>query len=405
MKNLPLILLLLILTMMSCRKDDETVKIAIPATYTFERDGTSTVSFDGQTTRINMATELINAMKDFMITEAELLEMYRNETATGEDANPFADADLNASTKSIKSKTAASADYFASNTVEAATIKADFETWIGESVSAVAPRANDLAAPGEAGQIADGTSARYINGKGLELNQAVNKGLIGALMLDQMVNNYLSTSVLDAGENRTNNDEGTVEEGEVYTTMEHKWDEAYGYLFGTVADPANPLVDYGSDSFFGKYLSRVEDDSDFAGIANDVYEAFKLGRAAIVAGDYEVRDEQAKILRDKLSQVVGVRAVYYLQSGKNALPTDGSNNYGGAFHDLSEGFGFVYSLRFVRNGDSDTPVFTRTEVDGFIDQIYNTPTNGFWDVTPASLDAVSEAIATKFDFTVAQAAN
>lgn len=405
MKNLPLILFLSILIIMSCRKDDETIDIDNPETYVFERDGASTVSFGGQTTRINMATELINAMKDFTVTEERLLEMYRNETATGEDADPFADADLNASTKSIKSKTAASADYFASNTTEGAAIKADFETWIGESVSAVAPRVNDLAASGEAGQIADGTSARYINGKGLELNQAVNKGLIGALMLDQMVNNYLSTNVLDAGENRTNNDEGTVEEGKSYTTMEHKWDEAYGYLFGLVEDTANPLDTYAGDSFFGKYLSRLEGDSDFAGIADDVYQAFKLGRAAIVAGDYEVRDEQAKILLDKLSQVVGVRAVYYLQSGKNALPTDGSDNYGGAFHDLSEGFGFVYSLRFVRSGDSDTPVFTRAEVDGFIDQIYNTPTNGFWDVTPATLDAVSEAIAAKFDFTVAQAAD
>jgi len=403
MKNLVSVLLLSILTIFSSCKDDETISIDNPATYTFERDGTSTISFEGQTTRVKMATELINAMTDFATTEAELLEMYRNQTATGEDVNPYTDADLNISTKSIKSKVAASVDYFGSNTAESALIKADFETWIGAQANEVSPNAAELATPGIAGQIADGSSVRYVSAKGLEYNQAVNKALIGGLMLDQMVNNYLSTSILDAGENRANNDATILVEGKNYTDMEHKWDEAYGYLFALVEDVANPLETYSNDSFFGKYLSRVEGDSDFAGIADDIYQAFKLGRAAIVTGDYDVRNEQAAILRNKLSQMIGIRAVYYLQAGKNALPTDG-NDYGSAFHDLSEGFGFVYSLRFVRSGDSNAPVFTRAEVDGFLDQIYNIPANGFWEVTPETLDAVSAAIAAKFDFTVAQAA-
>lgn len=397
------------LLIMSCGDDDDAQpSIDEPATYTFERAGTSTVSFDGQTTRIMMADELINAMKDFdNATVTSLTEMYANEKADGSDADPFSDASLNSSTKSVRSKVAASKDFFSSNTAEAAEIKADFQTWIEGQVNAVFPKESDIATPGVPGQIADGSSARYINGNGLEFNQMVNKGLIGALMADQTLNNYLSPAVLDEADNREKNDAGTNADGKDYTTMEHKWDEAYGYLYGTAADKTNPNATLGADdAFLNKYIGRVRNDDDFASIGDDIYNAFKRGRAAIVAGEYEVRDEQADIIKEKISEVIAVRAVYYLQAGKNALPTDGdASKYGTAFHDLSEGFGFIYSLRFTNNPNTDAPYFSKSEVDGFIDQLLGDGANGLWDVTPATLDAISDAIAAKFDFTVDQAAN
>ena len=384
----------------SCGDDDTMDKqIEVPATYDFQRDGATSVSFSGQTARIKMGEEFISALSDFGTSEERLLEMYANETASGGDANPFADADLNESTKSIRSKVAASADLFSSNTVDAASIKADFATWISAQVNEVFPNQNELAEAGKAGQIADGTSTRYINAKGLEYNQAINKGLIGALMADQALNNYLGTAVLDAGDNIANNDAGTVEEGKNYTSMEHKWDEAYGYLYGTSADAADPNVTIGSDdSFLNKYIGRVESDDDFAGIAAEIYEAFKMGRAAIVAGEYDVRDEQADIIKEKISTVIAARAVYYLQQGKNGII---NGNMGGAFHDLSEGFGFVYSLQFTRQTNSNAAYFTKAEVDGFTSQLLEG--NGFWEVTPATLDSISETIAAKFNFTVTQA--
>ena len=267
----------------------------------------------------------------------------------------------------------------------------------------VFPNEQELAMPGVAGQIADGSSVRYVNAQGLEYNQAVNKGLIGALMIDQILNNYLSPAVLDEADNIAENDAGIVADGENYTTMEHKWDEAFGYLFGATENFAEAnLTIGGDDSFLNKYLGRVEGDADFAGIAEDIFNAFKLGRAAIVAGNYDLRDEQATIIKEELSKVIAIRAVYYLQQGKNAIPLEGNlNNYGTAFHDLSEGFGFVYSLRFTRPSDSSSSYFSKSEVDGFIADL--TAGNGFWEVTPATLDEISNAIAAKFDFTVAQA--
>ena len=122
-----------------------------------------------------------------------------------------------------------------------------------------------------------------------------------------------------------------------------------------------------------------------------------MGRAAIVSKNYEVRDEQAEILREKISEVIGIRAVYYLQQAKATLGTDNAS----AFHDLSEGFGFVYSLQFTRKPNSDDPYFTKSEVDGFITTL--TTDDGFWDLSDEDIDTMSDTISAEFDFTTAQA--
>ncbi|MGB3608433.1 MAG: DUF4856 domain-containing protein [Psychroserpens sp.] len=400
MKKIALSLLVVSALFVSCSSDDDSngngtsdPEVIAPATYDFQRNGVSTVNYSGQTTRIEMGDLFVAALNDPFRTEAQLDGMFDHV-----EGNPdFPDADLNASDKSLRNKTAASNDYFASNTTDAAAIKADFDAWIASQVSEVFPRWNDIASVGVAGQIqeAGGGAVRYINAKGLEYNQAINKGLIGALMLDQILNNYLSTSVLDAGSNVTDNDANIVSEGENYTTMEHKWDEAFGYVYGT-DDASIPTLN--QDSFLNKYLSRVENDEDYTGLAQRVYDAFKLGRAAIVAKNYTVRDAQAQIIREELSKVIGIRAVYYLEQGKL---TKNAGDNGAAFHDLSEGFGFIYSLQFTRQPNTNMPYFTKTEVDGFIEELMEG--NGFWDISDDTLDTMSQIIANAFDITIAEA--
>ena len=399
MKKIIVILICLMISMTACTRnnddDDMMVAVSTPETYSFSRDGNSTVSFSGQTTRIQMANEIINRMKDFSASETTLHDMFSNKN------NSFSNEALNSSSKNVKSKTAASKDFFESNVSGSAAVRADFEGWLTAQVDEVFPAQNTVASEGIAGQIADGSSTRYVNAKGLEYNQAFNKSLIGALMVDQILNNYISTSVLDAGSNKDNNNNDVVVDGKGYTNMEHKWDEAYGYLYGTSADKANPNATIGSDdSFLNKYLGKVDSDSDFSGIAQTIFEAFALGRAAIVAKDYTLRDSQTAILRENISQVVAVRAVYYLQKGKNLLAAE-TPDYGAAFHDLSEGYGFVYSLQFTRKPGTNLPYFSRAEVLAFLDQI--TTGNGFWDVSPATLEAISTEIASRFNFTVAEA--
>ncbi len=388
----------------SCSSDDDQPivenTVEAPATYNFLRNGESTVNFEGQTTRILMATETASAFTDFdNTTQASLLSMYNHQAGN----NDFSDVSLNASDKNLRSKTASSADYFGANANESAEIKATFDDYISSQTNEVFPNRMMIASPGVAGQLADGNSTRYISGKGLEYNQAFAKSLLGALMADQMLNNYLSATVLDEGNNRQNNDNGITEENKPYTTMEHKWDEAYGYLYGTSANPENPNLTIGEDDkFLNEYVGRVNDNADFSTIAADIWDAFKLGRAAIVAKNYEVRDEQAAIIREKISTVIAARGIFYLQIGKERIA---NGNREGAFHALSEAYGFVYSLRFTRNSENATPLFTREEVDTLLDMMMNSSANGYWDITPETLDSVSEAMAAKFDFTVAQAAS
>lgn len=388
------------LTLASCSSDDDNIvnnpQLEVPATYSFERDGSSTISYPGQTTRLEMTSEILANFNDFDNGSEELLlNMFSNENS------PFQKASLNESSKSVKSKVAASKLYFSANTVESAKIKSDFDSYINQQFTTVKSNRNNLAEAGEAGQIAQETKVRYVNEKGLELNQAFAKGLIGGLLADQILNNYLSQEVLDEADNRTNNDAEIVEEGKTYTTMEHKWDEAYGYLYGNLSIPtANPnsVLNESDDHLLFNYLGRVDADEDFAGIAVETFEAFKTGRAAIVAGEYDVRDKQVAIIRENISKTIAVRAVHYLQAGKSSLA---ESNYGAAFHALSEAYGFVYSLRFTNNPETGAPYISADNVKNYLEQLMQG--NGFWDVTPETLDTISEEISNAFNFSVEEA--
>ncbi|MCP9235531.1 DUF4856 domain-containing protein [Lewinella sp. JB7] len=405
MTRISLFLLFLATFLTACQDDDDPITlIDVPTSYTFARNGASTVSFDGQTTRIGMAEELVAALSDPNNSEETLMNMFRNAGPNGEDVNPFADADLNASDKSIRSKVAASTDYFSANATQSAAVRADFEGWISSQANEVFPRWNELAAPGEAGQVATGSRVRYVNGQGLEYNQIFAKSLLGGLMLDQALNNYLSPAVLDAGTNRADNETGTTETGQTYTSMEHKWDEAYGYLFGQSADPANPLATLGEDGqFLNEYIATVDNDPDFAGTAQTIFDAFLRGRAAIVAGDYAERDRQAAVIREHLSRVIAVRGTYYLARGADATETETAR--GGGFHALSEAYGFIYSLQFTRNPATGAPYFNREEVRQLLATLTESSANGLWDVTPASIRSVAQQISDRFGFSFDAAAN
>lgn len=382
----------------SCSNDDDNSnQIETPATYVFTRNNVSTVDFSGQTTRIAMAMELNTALRVNTYSAAQLQGMF----AHVEGGNDFTDTDLNASDKNVRSKVAASKDYFSANTTVSNAIKADFDSWIAEQANTVFVNWDVTADAGTAGylQQVGSTTKRYINAKGLELNQAIAKGFIGGLMADQIINNYLSVSVLDEGDNVANNNNGVTESGKSYTSMEHKWDEAYGYLYGAEVDPAVPTLQ-AADSFLNSYLRQVDADEDFAGLAEEIYEAFKLGRAAIVAKKYDVRDAQVQIIRENISKVIAVRGVHYLQGAKEALDAE-TVDYAKAFHELSEGFGFLYSLQFTRKPNTEVPYFTNAEVNAYVATLM--AGNGLWDVTGETLDSISTEIATRFGFTVEEA--
>ena len=379
MRNLNKILVLFLgVIFIACDETTDPVSITVtpPATYAFERDGTTTVSYGGQSSRLEMAGELSVWLNTPTKTKTELVNMFDNGAGFG---NPG----LAASGKKLGNKTASSSQ-------ASSTVKPQFDALIDDVTSNVFPNIANDASDGTPGTYTDPDGGRtvIINGKGHEINQLFTKGLMGALVCDQIIWGYLTAGKLDAGTNKADNDAGTVVEGKNYTQMEHYWDEGFGYLYGLDTDISNSSIE-GQDVLVSKYLKKV-DGSSLPGIAQELYDAFKHGRAAIVAGAYDVRDEQAEIVKTKLSHIIGRKAADYLKSGAGKI-NDGK--WADAHHALSEGWGFILSLQFTKNPTSGAPYYSNSEVNDMLTQIDN-----FWTVTPANLESMAAGIESKFGF-------
>ncbi len=355
----------------SCSDDEEEILNVVtpPTTYKFERGGKSTVSHGGQTSRLKMASELYSGMKNSSSTKSGLNNMFNNGTG-------FSDATLDASGKKVGNKTFASS-------VASSTVKPKFDAMITDFADNVIPNWTTTAANGTAGKMTDSKRTVYINAKGHELTQVFTKGLIGGMTTDQILNGYLSAAKLDTGTNRADNDAGTVVSGKDYTQMEHYWDEGFGYLYGEEADVTNPTL--GNGVLLSKYASKV-DGSNSPGIGKIIYDAFIMGRAAIVAKNYTVRDAQANIIKIHISKIIGYKAHDYLNDyvTKAAAGTPAD-----AIHALSEGYGFVMSLQ-VTNDGTGNPYFTNSEVNAMLAKLDN-----FWTVSSADCTAMANEIKTK----------
>lgn len=356
----------------------------------FLRDGNSTVSFGGQTTRLKQAIEIGGNLKSNNASSNDIQIKYEGIDGT---SSGFDDAALNGTTKILRSKTSSSIGLFGADKNESGQGKTNvelFDAFIAGHDAVVADW-NTPATSGQAGTFLDADgSTRYVDTKGRELDQLFTKSLMGALAYDQAINHYFNRLDNENGDDasgdkdyRKFNDEGTVAgEGKAYTTMEHHWDEAFGYVYGNIAQ----------ENLLYKYFDNVDDLSKFAGIEQEIFEAFVKGRIAIVEKDYEARDAQIAILREKLAIIVAVRAVHYLGGGAKILDDD-TKNTEDAFHDLCEGYGFINSLRYLVKADGTSKYFTDAEVDNFLAILDEG--NGLWDVTSTELRNMADDIAAK----------
>jgi hypothetical protein len=341
-----------------------------PGEYDFTRSGLSTVFYTGQSARLKMTGELHSAFSDTSKSEADILAMFN-------DGTGFADASLNSSGKNVGGKTA-------SSSYASASVKPQIQAFITRVVTKVFPNYNNDASAGVAGKYTDaGGRTVHVDEKGFEMNQIFTKSLMGALVTDQIINSYLWRGKLDSGTNISNNDnlvfEYTSPGGANITKMEHYWDEGFGYLYGEDSQ-------YSQDLGSGVLISKYGGKGDVAGLEKELYDAFKLGRAAIVAGDYDLRDKQAKIIKVGISKIIGYRAAYYLRSGGTKID---SGKWADALHALSEGYGFVLSLQFTMNDDGN-PYFTNQEVNAMLADLEKD--NGFWSRTSTELTAMADKI-------------
>ena len=352
-----------------------TVTVEIPYSYEYARAGKLTVSYSGQTSRLKMADEIYSALNTNTFTKSQLLEMFN-------DGTGFSDASLNSSGKKMGNKTAGSQ-------LASATVKPMFDAMLTAFADNVIPNWAVDAANGTAGKLTDATRSIHVNAKGHEIDQTFIKGIIGGMNLDQIVNNYITPYQLDSGTRIADNDNNVLSSGKDYTDMEHKWDEGFGYLYGQEADATRldlGVSPTGNGTTLNKYFKKINA-SNQVGIGITVFDAFRRGRAYIVAKQYDKRDAEATIIKKELSKVMAYKTVDYLNGYMTKIA---AGNTADAFHALSEAYGFVMGLQFTNDG-TDNPYFSNSEVNAFLTLMDN-----FWTVQNSDLEAIRDQVKTKF---------
>ncbi len=374
----------LVMALTCCTKDSTPDPTSL-SSYEHIRNGVSSVDFSRQTAILGMAAEIKVQVADYEnpIGQSGLRNLFSNNDGQG-GAFPGA---LSSVTESVGSKIAVSLDYFSSNAAATAKIHDDFDKYFAMR-EAIHDQKETEAQKGTAGFIAytfEGEDQRrHVSAEGFEVQEVYSKSSFGALQLDQILNHHLTKA-------RTADNEQPVV-GKSYTEMEHHWDQAYGYLYGLTDNPGLPDSGQQFGSSMHAYVDILNDAPGVVGIRDDVFSAFLKGREAIVNKDYQERDRQIAILRETLSTAMAYRGVYYMQGAKEILADAG----GAAFHNLSEAYGFIYALQFSRKPDAAEPYLTASEVGDLLAKLIP-----LWDLTPADIDEISEAVAARFSFTVA----
>lgn len=364
----------------SCSTDDP-IEVETPNTYSFERDGSSTVSYSGQTQRLNMMDELIAECKSGAEKEVEnelLLNMFNNEN------NPFSNTALNQTgddRKQIASKLFGQGDGL--TVVDGGKTK-NFFIFLLSEISNISKSYNKTATNGEAGVIESGTSKYLVNENGLELTQVLEKSLMGALMFHQSTNVYLGAEKLSV-------DGQNLASEKNYTSLEHHIDEAYGYLELPVnMDIFNTMGENKELRYWAKYVYERTGDIGFD-LATELHTSFKNLRACAAAQfDYpedEINcsfDADIEAIKINWELMIAANVIHYLNSAKSNLTDQGKVS-----HALSEGIGFLYALGYANNGNGRLNEYWILEIEATIG-------SSLWEVTPTNLDKVKDKLAEIF---------
>lgn len=360
--------------LMSCGDDEANgPSLDVPTTYTFERNGSSTVSYSGQTDRLNMLAEiktlLLTGDAGNAVDATVLTNMYANE------GSPFTTADLNASTKQLENKTfAADVQFFK-----------DLMNDLGTQSAAIA-QSKAVATEGNPGLLdRDGNGKTIlVNEKGWEYTQIIEKGLMGAVFYNQIFNVYLTDARIG-----TDVDNETIVEGTNYTAKEHHWDEAFGYFGVPVDFPAgDPVLEASEDRFWANYTNDLNTPEKLPNVNSTLMNAYLTGRAAIVADDFDMINEQRDILYDWHEIVTAATAIHYINSTISDL--NNNNDIANAFHHLSEAYAFLKAVQY-----SPFKRLTQSEINTILNSNFGTDAN-FWNVTISGLNEAKNTISSKY---------
>ncbi len=356
MKITKYILGISLITMLSCEKEEDNNPISttatLPSTYNFEN-----VDFSGQTTRLDMLSEIVSYLKT--ANSGSALDQNKLEDMFLNDGFTWNNADLNGSTKKLGNKVSDDA-------------QASFANWFG--AIDFASKSISAGSNGNPGLISSnsGTKTYLFDASGLEHGQLIEKGTMGAVFYYQATSVYFS-------DGKMNVDNETVTEGKG-TDMQHHWDEAFGYFgapidFGTADFTYNSGSDY--DRFWAKYANGR---NSVLNLNNEFLKSFIKGREAIARKDYSDRDEAILEIRKNWEIISVATAIHYLNGAKADIADDALR-----MHQLSEAYAFIWSLKF--NPDQ---ILSDVEIQ---DDILNTYFGNLYTISVGDINSVIDILA------------
>ena len=243
-----------------------------------------------------------------------------------------------------------------------------FETFMDELATASLNNAT-TATNGQAGVLSSGTSTYLVDANGVEKVQVIEKGLMGAVFLNQALNIYFGTGKMDVDNTTVVDAAG----GKHYTLMEHHWDEAYGYFTDAIDYPTN-----GTDRFWGKYCNKQDATINSN---TDMMSNLLTGRSALSSGVLADRDAAIALIRTEWEDISAHQAITYLDECIGYFGNDNAK----FLHVLSEAWAFAWNLRYA-------PVETRrmgvTEHTALMTMF----SANFWDMTVADIHAITSVI-------------
>ena len=330
-----------------------TTTYTVPSTYSFtDGNGNSTVSYTGQTDRLNQLDEMIAYAESgttSTITSQMLNDMFSNSN------NPFSFV----SSKQLKDKCFGP---------DVAMIEGLFV-----KIANASQVSSQTASSGQAGTLSSGSSTYLFDENGFDCAEMIEKSIMGAVFMNQALNVYFGTDKMNVDNSTAVN----ASAGDYYTNMEHHWDEAFGY-FGVPTDfPTTAAI-----RFWGKYCNSQD---PTLGSNALMMSNFLKGRAAISNKVYADRDQSISTIRSTWENISAHQAIAYMDK---AISFYGSDN-AKFLHVLTEAYAFSFNLRY-------SPLETRRMNTSEHAALMNQFGTNLWNLTLQDLNGIKATLEAKY---------
>ena len=220
----------------------------------------------------------------------------------------------------------------------------------------------------------DGTpvSAVYVTADGRDLKQLIEKFLRVAINYSQAADDYLDDDIDGKG---LLSDHSALEKGSPYTSLEHQWDEGFGYTgmsrmygdwtriqqtTGAVDDDTDGSIDLLREKAFHLAINAPKrDDGAFTNsdLAGELYDAMYAGRELLATTEGPLNPGQLELLRGHRDAALGAwerilaaNVIHYINETLADMEAMGGKDY--VFEDhakhWSEMKGFALGFQFNR---------------------------------------------------------